>query len=154
MKEKSEKESRKYSKKLGIAANRHQKEKEYWLKKLSDAPAKARFPIDVANLTEPGQYGALDFKFSPRLSKKMIELSGGSDVRLFMILTAGLLILLAKYTGEQDILLGTTIYKQEADGDLINSALVLRNDVPGDMSVKDLILQVRNTIDEANVYAN
>ncbi|MCU0287976.1 MAG: AMP-binding protein, partial [Acidobacteria bacterium] len=76
-------------------------------------------------------------------------MSNGSDVRLFMILTAGLTVLIYKYIGSPDVILGTSIYKQELDVELINRILALRNYLNSNMTFKDLLLQVKQTHTEA-----
>jgi amino acid adenylation domain-containing protein len=66
-----------------------------------------------------------------------------------MILTAGVALLISKYTGHTDIVLGTTIYKQKVEGEFINSILSLRNRLEAAMTFKELLLQVKQTIIES-----
>jgi len=63
-------------------------------------------------------------------------------------------LLLHKYTGQTDIILGTSIYKQESEGHFVNTVLALRNRSDDRMTFKDLLLQVRQTILEANENQN
>jgi amino acid adenylation domain-containing protein len=133
-----------------LAASQNTKEKDYWLKKLSGHLLKSNFPYDYNyNKTNREVMEAVKFKFEGEISAKMLKLSNKSHQRLFMILVAGLVVLLEKYTGNKDILLGTPIYKQEIEGEFINTVLVLRNILEAKNTFKDLLLQVRQTISEA-----
>jgi amino acid adenylation domain-containing protein len=84
----------------------------------------------------------LDFKFQGEIFARLMQLSNQSDLRLFIILLTVLLMLLEKYTGSKDIIIGSPISKQETRGELLNTVLILRNQFHGDMTVKELLLQV------------
>jgi len=159
---------------LSIAASQRIKEKEYWLAKLSGQWEKSHFPYDYNkknnefSSTYSSDLETVDFEFPSHLSSALIRLSSNSDVRLHIILTAGLTALLYRYLeidtgidtqeygspggeiegdGENgsDIVLGAPISKANTDAELINTLLVLRNQVRRSMSFKELLLQVRQT---------
>jgi amino acid adenylation domain-containing protein len=127
----------------------------YWLKKLSSELAKTSFPYDfpTRNINER-RIEQLDFKLTGELYERLMGLSNHSFPRLHMVLIAGVTALLSKYTGSKDILVGTSIYKQEIDAEFINTVLVLRNQLADDMTFKELILQVRKAAVEANENQN
>jgi amino acid adenylation domain-containing protein len=81
----------------------------------------------------------------------LIKLSAGSDVKLHIILTAALTLLLDRYTGKQDIIIGTPILKPNVDyeAEFTNTAIALRNRIKDDMSFKELLFDVRQTYSEA-----
>jgi amino acid adenylation domain-containing protein len=83
-----------------------------------------------------------------------MKLSKGSDYTLHMILAAALTTLLYRYNNNDDITLGMPIYRQKSDREFLNTALVVRNQVNGNMNFKELLLQVRQTIVEANENQN
>ncbi len=143
-----------YSEKLTIAANQNLKEKAYWLEKLSGEPERTAFLYDYRFArTVPGETGGeketQTAAFTGETFQLLMKLSNGSDARLHMILTTALAALLHKYTGSTDIIVGTPIYKQEAGDGFINTVLALRTAPEGNMTFKDLLLQVRKTIVEA-----
>ena len=82
------------------------------------------------------------------LSEKLKELSQGEGVTLFMVLLAGLQVMLSKYTGQQDIAVGTVVAnrnREEVEG-LIGffvNTLVLRTEVGGNASLKEVVRRVR-----------
>jgi len=77
-----------------------------------------------------------------------MKLCNERDNRLHMVLAAGVVVLLDKYTykGSKDIIIGVPIYKQEIEGDFINTLLALRNRLTEGMSFKELLLEVRKTV--------
>jgi non-ribosomal peptide synthetase component F len=66
-----------------------------------------------------------------------------------MVLLTGMFILLHKYTGNNDIMIGSPIFKPEIEGEFINTVLVFRNEAAARMSFKELLLEVRKTMIEA-----
>ncbi len=145
--------------KLAAAAEQNVKEKDFWLAELAGSLVKTSFHYDykpnLANKTTFAQTpGNVPIRFDPGLSSKLMQLSKGSDVKLHMIFTAGLVVLLEKYTGTRDILIGSPIYKQEADIDFINTVLILRHRIHENMTFKELLLQVKETITRAAEHQN
>ena len=135
---------------LAVAASQNIKEREYWLKKLSGDLEKSYFPYDhQKKVLNDSKKDAVTFRYTGELFSKLMALGNGSDPRLHMILAAALVVVLHKYTGHRDIILGVPIYKQEIDAEFINTVLALRNPLQDNMTFKQLLLQVRQTIGEA-----
>ena len=144
------------------AANRNIKERDFWLNQLSDYPGKSNFPYDywqtAIDRRQEVQTAALTLSIPPgreyEIFQRLIKLSRNSDHTLHMILAAGLVLLLSKYlyADNLDIIVATPVYKQELHQgvDLINTVLPLRNRIEKHMTFKQLLLQVRETIIEAN----
>jgi gramicidin S synthase 2/tyrocidine synthetase-3 len=148
--------NRNVSGEITYAASQYGKERDYWLNKLSGELVKSCFPYDFKEINE-NQYRreSVKFGFSQELFSKLMAISSQLVHRLYMILAAGLVILLKKYTGNDDILLGTPIYHQDIEGDFINTVLVLRNRINDGMSFREVLLKrVRETIIEANENQN
>jgi len=134
-----------------IAAVQYDKEGNYWLKKMTGDFEKTVFPYSSQHRnTKNTGIETFMLRFPQDLFAKLTKVMNHSDPRLHMILTAGLVLLLNKYTGSRDILLGTTIYRQETtEGEFINTLLPLRSQVDEHMMFKDLLLQVRQSMVEA-----
>ena len=141
---------RRYSERLTIAAEQNFRERDFWLNKLSGDLVKSRFPCDQKR-TDAHEYNidSLPFELDGELFSKLTELSKGSDYTLNLILITMVFILLEKYTGSNDLVVGTSIYRQEMEGDFINTALVLRSPIELNITFKDFVLVVRQTISEA-----
>ena len=143
-----------YPEQLKIAAKQKVKEREYWLNKFSGELSETHFPYDYIS----GRYRenndshpieAETFLWGGELFPALMELSRDSDFSLHMVLTAGLVLLLRKYTGTGDIVIAAPIYRQEVEAEFINTLLVLRNRFEDRISFKELLLRVRESIIEA-----
>jgi amino acid adenylation domain-containing protein len=148
---------RNISAKAEIAANQNIKEKKYWLTQLSGISGKSHFSYDYDNnLQDKGResgsipFDTVEFGFYDHLFSGLMKLRNGSDPRLHMILLAGLVILLNRYTGSQDIIIGTPVYKQAIEGEFINTVLAFRNRITDSQTFKELLTQVRQTMIEAD----
>jgi amino acid adenylation domain-containing protein len=152
-------ENEKKIEELKVASSRFLKEKEYWLNQMDGEVEITRFPIDrSATGTEiemPEQEtpipnaGTYRFEFALETNKKLMKLSNNSDPRLFMVLMTGINVLLYKYTGSKDIVIGTTIDRQGGEGEYINTVLALRNRIDGTQTFKQQLMQARKTILQA-----
>ncbi|MCP4150137.1 MAG: non-ribosomal peptide synthetase, partial [bacterium] len=145
------------SDRLLAAASRYGKEKDYWLEKLTGHPEAAHFPYDKTGEIDQQDKRNMEkvtFEVSGSINQRLIKMSGGSDYRLHMILAAGIIVLLNKYSGNNDLLLGVPIHKQKVEGEFTNTVLVLRNNVTPGMSFKELLLQFRQTITGAGQNSN
>ncbi len=146
---------RKYSDELVIIANQNVKEREYWLNRLSGELVKSSFPYDHRKgIGDEYSMDSLEFRFPGALFSKLTKLSTGNDLKLNMILVAGVIVLLHRYTGNKDIIIGTPIYKQTVETDFINTVLVLRNKIDENTNFKELLLEVRKTIGQAVEHKN
>jgi amino acid adenylation domain-containing protein len=140
---------------LRIAAEKKTKEKDYWLKKLSGEIVKSSFPTCCKKEGAADQLrDTVSFEFSQELSSGLFKLSSGSDIRLHIILTACLTLLINKYTGLNDIIIGSPIWESDIKQKLINTVLALRNQITDTMTFKELLLEVRKTLIEANENRN
>jgi amino acid adenylation domain-containing protein/non-ribosomal peptide synthase protein (TIGR01720 family) len=139
------------SKNLKIAAGQFVKEKEYWINKLSGEIEKGYFPYDDFKISTPGEYpkDVTGFKITGELCVRLMEITNGSYPKIYMVLAAGVAALLAKYTGNDDMIVGTSIERQDVRESLINTILPLRIVLSGNMTFKELLIEIRKIINEA-----
>jgi len=153
-------ENRSISDKLAIAAVQHSKEREYWFAKMSGNPVKSNFYHDYKETGDQPhkqrEIATHQFTLADHLFPELMRISKQNDYMLYMILVSALHILVDKYSysGNKDIILGAPIYKQDMEGDFINTVLPLRNHLKDSMTFKELLLQVKDTIVEANKQQN
>jgi amino acid adenylation domain-containing protein len=142
---------------VAVAASQYTRERMYWLKQLSGEWEKSILSYDysgnVGNNGLPAK-GNTSFSIYGELFSNLMKISSGFDHTLHMILAAGIDLLIHKYSGRGDIIIGSPIYKQEVEGRFINTVLALRNRVQPDMTFKEFLLQVRTTIMEADEHQN
>src|SRR5262245_28906720 len=98
---------------LGIIDEKLGKEKEYWLQKLSGELAATGVPIDYERSNAfTYEAGVVDAGVSDEVEAKLLELCGKRDLPAFIIFLGALKICLRKYTGDDDILVGTAIHER------------------------------------------
>jgi amino acid adenylation domain-containing protein len=138
-----------------LAAGQFKKEREYWLEKLSGEWEKSVLFYDFSKSGSPRRRME-EYKFvvDGELFSRLTWIINGSDARLHFILVTELALLLAKYTGRRDIVLGTPIYKQEQEGSFVNTVLPLRLDVPENATFKSMLYQSKQVMDEAVGHQN
>lgn len=127
----------------------------YWHQQFSEQIT----PLDlITDYERPAgkTYAGADLRFTvgPVVSKGLQEMALRYNASLFMILLAAIKVLLYKYTGQQDIVIGTPVAGREhADlerqiGFYLNT-LALRTKLESAGSIRELIAQVKHTALEA-----
>ncbi len=150
-----------YSTKSMAEASQKTREKEYWLNKLSGELEKSVFPgyhkretKDPRHQKTNRVYKKLPFQLTGDIFSQLMKISNRSDLRLYIVLIAGVMGLLHKYTGNRDIIIGAPVDRQERETQFINTVLILRNVVGGAMAFKELLLQVSKELREAAENVN
>ncbi len=123
----------------------------YWKQQLADLPAALDLPTDRPRPRIQTSNGAVVQLMLPlALSQALAALSRQYNVTLFMTLLAAFQVLLARYSGQHDIVIGTPIANRtriELEG-LIGffvNTLVLRSNVADNPSFHTLLERVRET---------
>jgi amino acid adenylation domain-containing protein len=121
----------------------------YWRKQLEGAPSVLELPLDQPRPTVGTFRGAsYSFEISKEVSLALNQLSQQAGSTLFMTLLAAFNILLGRYTGNEDIVVGTPIANRnraEIEG-LIGffvNTLVMRTNLSGNPSFLELLERVR-----------
>ena len=122
----------------------------YWKEQLRDLPT-LTLPTDRPRPPEPTFEGRLhSISFDAGLTDRLRALSRGEGATLFMTLLAAFNVLLARYSGQSDIAVGTPVANRtraELEG-LIGffvNALVLRTRVDPHLTFRELLHRVRET---------
>ena len=121
----------------------------YWQQQLKDAPALLSLPTDRPRPAVQTFNGAnLQFTLSVELTNRLTKLSQEQGATLFMTLLAAYDILLYRYTGVADILVGSPIANRDRSetegliGFFVNT-LVMRSNLAGNPSFTQLLARVR-----------
>jgi amino acid adenylation domain-containing protein len=130
----------------------------YWRRQLGGAPAPLRLPTDRPRSAANGFVGGGSSRLFPAaLAADLKALADREGVTPFMLLFAGFVTLLYRYTGEEDILVGVPIANRtnrEIEG-LIGfflNTLVLRTQLAGDLGFSALLARVKEVA--AGAYAH
>jgi amino acid adenylation domain-containing protein len=122
----------------------------YWRDRLTPPPSVLELPADHPRPTIQTFDGAVEaFVIPPAAADALRRLGREQGVTLFMILLAALDVLIHRYTGLDDIVVGTPIANRtdvETEGvvGLFANTLVLRTDLSGDPTVRELLRRVRD----------
>ncbi|WP_292760022.1 non-ribosomal peptide synthetase [Nostoc sp. NOS(2021)] len=132
----------------------------YWQQQLANAPALLSLPTDRPRPSVQTDNGAYQqFALSKELTSGLTQLSQQQGVTLFMTLLAVFDTLLYRYTGQEDILVGSPIANrdrseiEELIGFFVNT-LVMRTDLAGNPSFSELLSRVREVALSAYAHQN
>ncbi len=127
-----------------------EKQMGYWRRQLAGAPV-LELPTDKPRPAVATHQGAsVAFSLSTELSQQLNSLSRREGVTLFMTLLAAFQVVLSRYAEQEDIVVGTDVANRnrlETEG-LIGffvNQLVLRTDLSGNPSFRELLRRVRET---------
>lgn len=122
---------------------------DYWKQQLADIPAVIELPTDRSRTAIQTFRGDLQkFQFDSQLTHKLKNLSQKSGSSLFMTLLTAFVILLSRYSGQEDIIIGSPISNRNRValepliGFFVNT-LVLRTRLEGNPTFIELLQQVR-----------
>jgi hypothetical protein len=122
---------------------------QYWRTQLAEAPQVLELPADRERPAVQNFRGGQEkFALDEELSAALRELSRREGVTMFMLLLAAFQVLLMRYSGQEDVVVGTPVaarrHKEVEDliGFFVNT-LVLRTDLSGDPTFKELLKRVR-----------
>jgi len=130
----------------------------YWKQQLADSPPALALPTDRPRPPIQSFRGAQAELLLPNtVVEALADIGRRENASLFMVLLAAFDILLYRYTGQDDILVGTPIAGRQAvetEGliGLFLNTLVLRNDLSGEPTFRELLGRVRGVALDA--YAN
>ena len=126
-----------------------ERELAYWRERLAGAPALLELPADhprPAAQTHRG--GRVAIELSAQLAERLREAGRRHDATLYMVLLGAFQVLLGKYAGTDDVVVGSPVAGrtrrevEELIGYFINT-LVLRTDLSGDPTFGQLLGRVR-----------
>ncbi len=130
----------------------------YWEKKLAGAPAAVDLPLDLPRPAHPTYSGRLvHIQLDRALVSRIEQLARSVSGTTFMVLMAALKILLYRWTGQRDLVVGTVVAnrnKIETEhliGCFVNF-LALRSEIEEGISGTGFLNQIKATILEAYAH--
>jgi amino acid adenylation domain-containing protein len=126
------------------------RELEFWRQALAGAPALLELPADRPRPGRLSERGAvLDFRLSRALADDLAALGRSCGATMFMTLLAGFAALASRYSGQQDLCIGTPVAGrirpelEDLAGFFVNT-LVLRIASSPRMTFRDLLARTRD----------
>ena len=128
-----------------------EKKLSYWKTKLNGVST-LDLPVDYTRpLTISSRGTSVSFSIEPETASSLRQLSHAHGATLYMTLLTAFKVLLYRYSGQEDICVGTSIAgrpQKELEsliGFFVNT-LALRDEVHGEMSFPELLSEVRDTM--------
>jgi amino acid adenylation domain-containing protein len=126
-----------------------ERQMKYWTKQLEGAPAVVLFPPDHARASEGNGWGSKSKRvLSEELTSQLEAFSRSHDATMFMTMLTAFMLLLARYSGLKDIVIGSPSANRsraelsELIGFFVNN-LVLRAQLEDGISFLDFLSRVR-----------
>jgi amino acid adenylation domain-containing protein len=141
-----------------LAGGALERQTEYWKERLRGAPTLIGLPTDRPRPAEQTYRGAaFDFAVPEELAARLAALAQREGATLFMALLAVLASLLGRYSGEDDVVVGSPIASRtrpELEGvvGLFANTLAIRAELRGEPSFRGMLRRVRDAVFED--YAN
>ena len=130
----------------------------YWKQQLQGAATNLNLPTDRPYPAVHTFVGAWqEFELPQALTAHLTMLSQQEGVNFFLILLASFQVLLARYSGQDDFLVGTSIFtgSRAAPSDTLHTLtnlLVLRADTSGNPTFRDVVQRVRQAVTEVQAH--
>ena len=130
----------------------------YWQQQLAQAPSLLELPTDRPRLPRQSFRGSSkSFQLDLELTQKLKALSRESGTTLFMTLLTAFAVLLARYSSQEDIVIGSPVANRNRGeiesliGFFVNT-LALRIPLQGDPVFQDLLTRVRQVALDAYAH--
>jgi amino acid adenylation domain-containing protein len=123
---------------------------DYWRQQLDGVSGPPALPVDRHVSDDAHTAGREAFVCSPASTEALRTLTKESGATMFMALLAAFKLLLARYSGQEDIVVGipTSNRNQSALRDMIGvfiNTVILRTDISGELTFRELLARVRKT---------
>ncbi|HSU12938.1 non-ribosomal peptide synthetase/type I polyketide synthase [Longimicrobium sp.] len=121
----------------------------WWKERLAGAPALLELPTDRPRTAERSWRGSHEpVSFPPALARRLEALARGEGATLYMVLLAAFQVLLGRYAGSDDVVVGSPIAGRDVPGveglvGFFINALAMRADLSGDPAFRQLLGRVR-----------
>ncbi|HSE18776.1 MAG TPA: amino acid adenylation domain-containing protein [Pyrinomonadaceae bacterium] len=131
---------------------------EYWRRQLAGAPERLSLPQRRVRPKVQGFGGARHYQsLTTEQTEALRELSRREGLSLFMTTLAGFVLMLSRYTGDEDIVVGSTYANRErAEAErligMLTITLMLRVTLNGTETFRDILKQVRDVCLDAYAY--
>jgi amino acid adenylation domain-containing protein len=141
-----------------LNSDKIKKQEKYWMDMFKAPIMQLNMPTDFERPAEQSFEGdSLDFILNAEMTNALNVLAKGTESTMFMVLLSAFNILISKYSGQEDIIVGTPIAgRPHADlekiiGMFVNT-LALRNYPEGEKTYSEFLKEVRENA--LNAYEN
>src|SRR5215217_6303653 len=126
-----------------------EQDQNYWLQKLAGNLVVTSLPLDHNRSARPvTNKERFTFTLDTETSARLKKISNNHESLLFVTFIMAFNVCLFKYTGNEDIITGTTTYYSTS----MNRLLALRTRVTPDLTIRQLLLDIKDTLAEAYAH--
>jgi hypothetical protein len=110
-------------------------QKIYWLHKLSgELPETTLIADYLRPVPDDKKNQSISFELSENLSEAIFKLTNRSYLSIYLVLLSALKILLNRYTGNDDVIVGSPVYKI-GENEKLNNFVTLRSQVADSLNL-------------------
>ncbi|EPR12948.1 non-ribosomal peptide synthetase [Ruminiclostridium papyrosolvens] len=120
--------------------------KQYWIDKLSGSASKVYLPYDLVKEDNNSEKRHYKSNLSQETSQRLLSAGKGNDLALYVILLGALKVLLYRYTGQNDIVIGSPVFVQGEQKHLTNKLIALRDNVDDGLTFAALLREIKETL--------
>ncbi|WP_458461931.1 amino acid adenylation domain-containing protein, partial [Paenibacillus sp.] len=139
-------------------SQRYEDNRKYWCSQFEgELPSAEIVPDYIRPSVRSYEGNSISFQLEPELADRLKSLAAQHRTTLYVVLLAAYNIMLSKYTGEEDIVVGSPTagrYYEDVQpmvGMFVNT-LALRNQVTGELTVDEFIRRVKSRFVEAQEH--
>jgi fengycin family lipopeptide synthetase D len=122
------------------------KHKEYWMNKLSGEIEETGIPIEYKGAQSVHEKVKKKTIFFPaRLNSWLTKVSKKSDISLYIILLAGIKVLIHRYNGGEDVTVISPVYESRTTEETLNNFIFIRDNIEEGMTFKEFLFKVRQS---------
>jgi amino acid adenylation domain-containing protein len=123
--------------------------RDYWLGKLAGVVSGTGIQYDYM---ERRKYTGSEYKsiLNDEIANKLAQIGKNSELLIYVIMLGAFKALLHKLSGAEDILIGSPVLAKEGQDSGGNSAMLLRDRINTEMTYRQLLEGIRETISEAH----
>ncbi|UCH95476.1 MAG: AMP-binding protein, partial [Candidatus Aminicenantes bacterium] len=129
------------------------RQREYWIKKLAGLPEDiGKTELFFTNKMQPTSNDNVvktGIDIPAQLSHQLLNLSNQADLTLYIILLAGLKSLVYRYSNCENCIVVSPVYELNVSEETINNFLLIHDHIDENMTFKELLLTIRQTVLEA-----
>ncbi|MBU8797509.1 non-ribosomal peptide synthetase [Virgibacillus pantothenticus] len=133
---------------LILLSEKYKAEKKYWIEKLDSYSLDMKYILPDSN-TKHNLLKNYKFSIVEEVHKELKMKSNDSQLGQYLILLTCLKIVLYKYSNNSTITLGSPLYKVEKTENLINNMVFVKNSLSSDLSFKDILQLVKESVQQA-----
>ena len=125
-------------------------ERKYWAQKLAGDWSAAGLPCDyLATGRRAGPFGRLDLGLAPATVSAVRRVCSDNASMTLAFLISAVKVVLAKYTGLEDVVVGTAVHRRFEEAAAFNRILAIRDRVAPTHTVRQVLNAVKNSLSEA-----